>query len=43
MKKVNSDFNFIDMEHNVMNFWEEEKCFDKLREMEKNSSFWMDQ
>ena len=36
MKKVNSDFNFIDMEHNVMNFWEEEKCFDKLREKNKN-------
>ena len=23
---------FVDMEHEVMDFWEKEKCFEKLRE-----------
>lgn len=35
MKKVEPNFNFIDMEHKIMNFWEEEKCFEKLLEKNK--------
>ena len=35
MKKVEPNFNFIDMEHNVLEFWEKENCFEKL--VEKNS------
>ncbi|MCL2382803.1 MAG: isoleucine--tRNA ligase [Oscillospiraceae bacterium] len=34
MKKVEPNFNFIEMEHEVLKFWEEEKCFEKL--VEKN-------
>ncbi len=36
MKKVEPNFNFIDMEHKIMKFWEEEKCFDKLLEKNKD-------
>ena len=36
MKKVEPNFNFIEMEHKVMDFWEKEKCFDKLLEKNKN-------
>lgn len=36
MKKVEQNFNFIEMEHEVMDFWEKEKCFDKLLEKNKN-------
>lgn len=36
MKKVEPNFNFIDMEHKIMNFWEEEKCFQELLEKNKN-------
>ena len=36
MKKVEPNFNFIDMEHNIMEFWEKEKCFKKLLEKNKN-------
>ena len=36
MKSVKKDFNFIDMEHNILNFWEKEQCFKKLQEKNKN-------
>ncbi len=36
MKKVETDFNFIEMEHNILNFWEKEQCFKKLQEKNKN-------
>jgi len=36
MKKVEPNFNFINMEHEVMEFWEKEKCFEKLLEKNKN-------
>ena len=36
MKKVEPNFNFIEMEHKVMDFWEKEKCFDKLLEKNRN-------
>ncbi len=36
MKKVESDFNFIDMEHNILNFWEKEQCLKKLQEKNKD-------
>lgn len=32
MKKVEPNFNFIQMEHKIMEFWEKEKCFEKLLE-----------
>jgi isoleucyl-tRNA synthetase len=34
MEKIESSQNFIQMEHDVLKFWEENKCFDAL--MEKN-------
>ena len=36
MKKVEPDFDFIKMEHNIMDFWEKEKCFKKLQEKNKD-------
>ena len=36
MKKVEPNFNFINMEHNIMKFWEDEKCFQELLEKNKN-------
>ena len=36
MKKVEPNFNFIEMEHNILDFWEKEKCFEKLLEKNKN-------
>ena len=36
MKKVEPNFNFIKMEHNIMKFWEDEKCFQELLEKNKN-------
>ena len=36
MKKVEPNFNFIEMEHNVLDFWEKEQCFQKLLEKNKN-------
>ena len=36
MKKVDADFNFIEMEHNILNFWEKEQCFKKLQEKNKD-------
>lgn len=36
MKKVESDFNFIEMEHDILNFWEKEQCFKKLQEKNKD-------
>lgn len=36
MKKVESNFNFINMEHDIMKFWEDEKCFQELLEKNKN-------
>ncbi len=36
MKKVEPNFNFIEMEHRIMDFWEKEKCFEKLLEKNKN-------
>lgn len=35
MKKVEPNFNFIEMEHNIMEFWEKEQCFQKLLEKNK--------
>ena len=37
MKKVEQNFNFINMEHKIMDFWEKEKCFKKLQEKNKDS------
>lgn len=36
MKKVEPNFNFIQMEHKIMEFWEKEKCFEKLLEKNKD-------
>lgn len=36
MNKSEQDFNFIDMEHSVLDFWEKNKCFEKLREKNKD-------
>ena len=36
MKKVEQNFNFINMEHDVMKFWEDEKCFQALLEKNKD-------
>ena len=36
MKKVEPNFDFINMEHEVMDFWEKEKCFEKLLEKNKD-------
>ncbi len=36
MNKVETNFNFIEMEHNILNFWEKEKCFKKLQEKNKD-------
>ena len=36
MKKVEPNFNFINMEHNIMKFWEDEKCFQELLEKNKD-------
>ena len=36
MKKVETDFDFIKMEHEVLNYWEKEQCFKKLQEKNKN-------
>lgn len=36
MKKENPSPNFIEMEHEMLSFWEKEKCFDKLVEQNKD-------
>lgn len=36
MKKVDADFDFIKMEHEVLDFWEKEHCFKMLQEKNKN-------
>ena len=36
MKKVEPNFNFINMEHNVMKFWENEECFQELLKKNKD-------
>lgn len=36
MKKVEPNFDFIKMEHDILDFWEKEKCFKKLQEKNKN-------
>lgn len=36
MKKVEPNFDFIEMEHKVLKFWEDEKCFQKLVEKNKD-------
>lgn len=36
MKKVEANFDFIKMEHNILDFWEKEQCFKKLQEKNKN-------
>ena len=36
MKKVEPNFNFINMEHNVMKFWEDEECFQELLKKNKD-------
>jgi len=40
LKKVKPDIDFIALEHEILSFWEKEKCFDKLRELRKNSPRW---
>ena len=36
MKKVDSNYDFIGMEHDVLDFWEKNKCFEKLVEKNKD-------
>jgi len=36
MKKVEPNFDFIKMEHDILEFWEKENCFKKLQEKNKN-------
>ena len=36
MNKIEPNFNFIEMEHNILDFWEKEKCFKKLQEKNKD-------
>lgn len=36
MKKVEPNFNFINMEHEIMKFWEDEQCFKELLNKNKN-------
>ncbi|MCL2354379.1 MAG: isoleucine--tRNA ligase [Oscillospiraceae bacterium] len=36
MKKVEPNFNFIEMEHKILEFWEKEQCFNKLIEKNKD-------
>ena len=36
MKKVEPNHDFIKMEHDILNLWEEEKYFEKLREKNAN-------
>ncbi|MCL2355052.1 MAG: isoleucine--tRNA ligase, partial [Oscillospiraceae bacterium] len=36
MKKVEPNFNFIEMEHKILDFWEKEQCFKKLLEKNKD-------
>lgn len=36
MEKIEPNFDFIKMEHNILNFWEKEKCFKKLQEKNKD-------
>ena len=36
MKKENGSPNFIEMEQNILKFWKDNKCFDKLVEQNKN-------
>ncbi|MDO5557845.1 MAG: isoleucine--tRNA ligase [Clostridia bacterium] len=38
MKKVESNFNFIQMENDVLKFWEDEQCFKALQEKNKNGT-----
>ena len=36
MKKVETNFDFIKMEHEILDFWDEEQCFKKLQEKNKD-------
>jgi isoleucyl-tRNA synthetase len=36
MEKEQANLNFIDMEHDVLNFWNENRCFEKLVQKNKN-------
>lgn len=36
MEKEQSNLDFIEMEHKVLDFWEQKKCFDKLVDKNKN-------
>lgn len=36
MKKVEQNFDFIAMEHEILDFWEQEQCFKKLVEQNKD-------
>lgn len=36
MKKEQANLDFIKMEHNVLDFWKDNKCFEKLVEQNKN-------
>ena len=38
MEKIEPNFDFIKMEHNILNFWEKEKCFKKLQEKNKDGN-----
>ena len=36
MKKEQANLDFIQMEHQVLDFWKQNKCFEKLVEKNKN-------
>lgn len=36
MDNYNEKPNFVELEHRIMNFWEENKCFEKLKEKNKD-------
>ena len=36
MEKEQANLNFVEMEHNVLDYWKEQKCFEKLVEKNKD-------
>ncbi|MHC4945691.1 MAG: isoleucine--tRNA ligase [Planctomycetota bacterium] len=39
-KEVDPKTSFIELEHRILNFWEEHRCFQKLREKNKGNPKW---
>ncbi len=39
-KEVDPKASFIEMEHRILRFWEDEKCFEKLREKNRGGERW---